>query len=94
MAWNWPRGREHRGGIPAASAASEASPVTRTLDLATTFSAAGAEAVSATRCADPATCGSEFQADSFSSRRVTCTRCGLQGALDLQDAAGEAASHG
>ncbi|GJD87126.1 hypothetical protein BHAOGJBA_0626 [Methylobacterium hispanicum] len=60
--------------------------MSRSPDLATSFSAAGAEAVAeaATRCADPASCGSEFQADGFSSRTATCTRCGLQGVLDLE----------
>jgi hypothetical protein len=63
--------------------------VTRSPDLATAFSTAGSEAVAevaraAARCADPATCGSEFEADSLTSRTVTCTRCGLQGVLDAE----------
>ncbi len=63
--------------------------MTRSPDPATTFSTAGSEAVAdaartAARCADPATCGSEFEADSLTSRTVTCTRCGLQGALDAE----------
>lgn len=41
----------------------------------------------ASRCADPATCGSEFEADSLTSRAVTCSRCGLQGELDADCAA-------
>jgi hypothetical protein len=53
-------------------------------DITTTFDVTGTTAVAdaMTRCADPASCGSEFEADGFASRTVTCSRCGLTGVLD------------
>lgn len=53
-------------------------------NIITAFDVTGATAVAdaMARCADPATCGSEFEADGYASRTVTCSRCGLTGVLD------------
>ena len=85
VAWNWSRGDAHRGASRPLRRSTETAPLHRsTADITTAFDVTGATAVAdaMTRCADPATCGSEFEADGFASRTVTCSRCGLAGVLD------------